>query len=147
MSANFPRYFRVLWSFNVDLFWKKNKVSEGQLKKMLGEEGLNYRHFIDSYITTCVYESLLIRHFCTKTKTIMFPHPSYSYNLADFILFPKLEIWKIKIRHIKNIKESSWTDLRTILKNAYQDCKIMVSNITTEKKHISKEIGLRISCK
>jgi len=72
------------------------------------------------------HSSFLVRDFLAKHATTVLPQPPYSPNFApaDFFLFPKLKstLKGRRFESIEAIKTNSLAHLRSISKNAFQEC-------------------------
>jgi len=71
------------------------------------------------------HSSLPIHDSVIKHETMLIPQPLHSPNLApaDFFLLTKLKsLLKGQFESVEEIKENSMTELRTILKEAFQEC-------------------------
>ena len=71
------------------------------------------------------HSSLLIHDSVTKHETTLVPQPLHLSNLAppDFFLLTKLKpVLKGQFESVGEIKENLLAELRSILKEAFQEC-------------------------
>lgn len=142
-SANFSSMSSSIEFFgllNMDFLLKKKKakVRESQAEK-IGREKRTWtveRQFmVPSPRNAFAHASLLIRHFCAKTKMIVLLQPPCSQYLAlaDFFSFFKTEIHE-GLKDSTLGEKNSQTDLRA--KNVYQRVQLFPKNPGTAfKRH------------